>query len=63
MHFYAWKKGLKTGIYYLRTRAPVMAQKFTIDPELQKAAAKSEQQRILRKQSDKQDQECTMCGS
>jgi ribonucleoside-diphosphate reductase alpha chain len=67
MHFYAWKKGLKTGIYYLRTRAPVMAQKFTIDPELQKAASKSEQQRILRKQSDKQsdkqDQECTMCGS
>jgi ribonucleoside-diphosphate reductase alpha chain len=43
MHFYAWKKGLKTGLYYLRTRAPVMAQKFTIDPELQREAAKSEQ--------------------
>ena len=26
MHFYSWKQGLKTGIYYLRTRAPVMAQ-------------------------------------
>jgi ribonucleoside-diphosphate reductase alpha chain len=34
MHFYAWKKGLKTGCYYLRTKAPVMAQKFTIDPRL-----------------------------
>jgi ribonucleoside-diphosphate reductase alpha subunit len=32
MHFYAWKKGLKTGCYYLRTKAAVMAQKFTIDP-------------------------------
>ena len=34
MHFYAWKKGLKTGCYYLRTKAPVAAQKFTIDPRL-----------------------------
>jgi len=34
MHFYAWKKGLKTGCYYLRTKAPVMAQKFTVDPKL-----------------------------
>ncbi len=31
MHFYAWKKGLKTGCYYLRTKAAVMAQKFTVD--------------------------------
>lgn len=30
MHFYAWEKGLKTGIYYLRTRAAASAQKFTI---------------------------------
>jgi ribonucleoside-diphosphate reductase alpha chain len=61
MHFYAWKQGLKTGIYYLRTRAPVMAQKFTIDPDLQKAAIKSEQQRKLRKSSS--DEECTMCSA
>ena len=62
MHFYSWKKGLKTGIYYLRTRAPVMAQKFTIDPDLQKAAAKSEQQRMMKKNSG-EEEECTMCGS
>ena len=61
MHFYAWKQGLKTGIYYLRTRAPVMAQKFTIDPDLQKAAIKSEQQRKLRKSYE--DEECTMCSA
>jgi ribonucleoside-diphosphate reductase alpha chain len=33
MHFYGWKKGLKTGCYYLRTKAAVMAQKFTVDPK------------------------------
>ena len=62
MHFYGWKQGLKTGLYYLRTRAPVMAQKFTIDPELQKEAAKSEQMRLIRKNAS-EDQECTMCSS
>jgi len=61
MHFYSWKKGLKTGLYYLRTRAPVMAQKFTIDPDLQKAAEKSEQDRILRKNAN--EEECTMCSA
>ena len=33
MHFYAWKKGLKTGIYYLRRRPKHQAQQFTIEPE------------------------------
>jgi ribonucleoside-diphosphate reductase alpha chain len=32
MHFYAWKKGLKTGCYYLRTKAAAKAQQFTIEP-------------------------------
>jgi ABC-type sulfate transport system permease subunit len=31
LHFYAWKKGLKTGMYYLRTRAAADAIKFTVD--------------------------------
>lgn len=31
MHFYAWKKGLKTGMYYLRTNAAADAIKFTLD--------------------------------
>jgi ribonucleoside-diphosphate reductase alpha chain len=39
MHFYSWRKGLKTGCYYLRTKAPVAAQKFTVDPRLQAALA------------------------
>lgn len=61
MHFYSWKQGLKTGIYYLRTRAPVMAQKFTVDPELQKAAEKSEQDRLHKKYAP--DEGCTMCSA
>jgi ribonucleoside-diphosphate reductase alpha chain len=32
MHMYAWKKGLKTGCYYLRTKAVASAQKFTVEP-------------------------------
>jgi len=34
MHFYAWKKGLKTGMYYLRTQAAVDATKFTVDAKV-----------------------------
>jgi ribonucleoside-diphosphate reductase alpha chain len=33
MHFYSWKKGLKTGIYYLRRKAKHQAQMFSIEPE------------------------------
>jgi ribonucleotide reductase alpha subunit len=31
MHFYGWKKGLKTGMYYLRTKAATDAIKFTVE--------------------------------
>jgi len=31
MHYYAWKKGLKTGMYYLRTRPAAQAIQFTVD--------------------------------
>lgn len=41
MHFYGWKQGLKTGCYYLRSKAPVMAQKFTVDPRLLQGTAES----------------------
>lgn len=33
MHFYGWKRGLKTGIYYLRRKAKHQAQQFTIEPK------------------------------
>jgi ribonucleotide reductase alpha subunit len=42
MHFYSWKKGLKTGIYYLRRKAKHQAQQFTIEPELKEVQEKDE---------------------
>ena len=36
MHFYSWQKGLKTGMYYLRSKAKAKAQQFTMDPKLSK---------------------------
>lgn len=38
MHFYGWKKGLKTGMYYLRTRPAAQAVQFTVDQSVLKAA-------------------------
>jgi len=42
MHFYAWKSGLKTGMYYLRTKAAVDAIKFTLDNSKKKEAPVAE---------------------
>lgn len=42
MHFYGWKKGLKTGMYYLRTRPAAQAIQFTIDQTTLKAAKMQE---------------------
>jgi ribonucleoside-diphosphate reductase alpha chain len=39
MHVYAWKQGLKTGCYYLRTKAAASAQKFTVEPECKSCSA------------------------
>jgi ribonucleoside-diphosphate reductase alpha subunit len=46
MHFHSWKKGLKTGCYYLRTKAPVAAQKFTVDPRLLSAISNNTTQAV-----------------
>jgi ribonucleoside-diphosphate reductase subunit M1 len=48
LHFHAWKKGLKTGMYYLRTRAAADAIKFTVDQE---ALSKRRSERILKNAS------------
>jgi len=55
MHFYAWKLGLKTGCYYLRTKAPVTAQKFTVDPRLL-ATIQGSNQHILEGDQDTDDE-------
>jgi ribonucleoside-diphosphate reductase alpha chain len=37
MHFYAWEQGLKTGMYYLRTKAAADAIKFTVEKQAEVA--------------------------
>ncbi|WP_017730096.1 ribonucleoside-diphosphate reductase subunit alpha [Nafulsella turpanensis] len=43
MHFYAWKKGLKTGMYYLRTKAAASAIQFTVEKQKQQEQITAEQ--------------------
>jgi ribonucleoside-diphosphate reductase alpha chain len=66
MHFYGWKKGLKTGMYYLRTKAATDAIKFTVDKVAasQKMTAQSveDQQAAIACSLDDPDN-CEMCGS
>lgn len=50
MHFYSWKKGLKTGIYYLRRKAKHQAQQFTIEPE-------------KKSNNEEHDEICEMCSA
>jgi ribonucleoside-diphosphate reductase alpha subunit len=47
MHFFGWSKGLKTGEYYLRTKAKAAPQQFTIEPD----------------KNQEDDEECLMCGA
>ncbi|MFM2037536.1 MAG: hypothetical protein RL432_475 [Bacteroidota bacterium] len=44
MHFYGWEKGLKTGMYYLRTKAATDAIKFTIDKRVVEEPTKTEEE-------------------
>ncbi|KAJ3089976.1 Ribonucleoside-diphosphate reductase large subunit [Quaeritorhiza haematococci] len=48
MHFYGWKKGLKTGMYYLRTRPAADAIKFTVDASLMKVHQENERTALTR---------------
>jgi ribonucleotide reductase alpha subunit len=52
MHMYAWKKGLKTGMYYLRTKSATNAVKVTLSSEYEK-----------KNPVECTDEVCTMCSS
>ena len=73
MHFYAWKKGLKTGMYYLRTKAATDAIKFTVDkkykeqPQGEQAAAAAKPEEMTYEQqvqacSIENGPDCEMCS-
>ena len=73
MHFYAWKSGLKTGMYYLRTKSAVNAIKFSLSSDKKEnpkgvAAAEdapltSEELKQMLIQSQNNPDDCEMCGS
>jgi ribonucleoside-diphosphate reductase alpha subunit len=69
MHFYGWKKGLKTGMYYLRTQAAADSIKFSIDKEqLEKIKNDEEMEKQNIEQaktfcSIENKDECTMCSA
>jgi ribonucleotide reductase alpha subunit len=60
MHFYSWKKGLKTGIYYLRRKAKHQAQQFTIEPE-QKHDSTNNSSNI--NNTEEKDEICESCSA
>jgi len=53
MHFYSWKQGLKTGIYYLRRKAKHQAQQFTLEPDKNNQG----------KNGQENDEICEMCSA
>ena len=65
MHFYGWKAGLKTGMYYLRTKSATDAIKFTIDKAaISEPVAKTEEERMAEISCSLDDPDnCVSCGS
>lgn len=73
MHFYAWKLGLKTGMYYLRTKAAAKAIQFTVDKTKLKQQTETPQEEETPKSEEenmaamvcslKNRDDCVMCGS
>lgn len=61
MHFYAWQKGLKTGMYYLRTRPKADAIKFTVNQEQLIAERKAGKENLASQGED--DEVCLNCGA
>ncbi len=55
IHFLGWKKGLKTGMYYLHSKPATNSQTFTIDPDLER--------KIVEENSEIEEKECLMCSS
>ena len=60
MHFYGWEKGLKTGMYYLRTKAATDAIKFTVDKDVIAQTTSKAKDEIACSLDDPDD--CEMCS-
>lgn len=60
MHFYAWEKGLKTGMYYLRTKPAAETIKFTVEQQKEKDHQKDNQEDVM---VCTREAGCVSCGS
>ena len=63
MHFYAWEKGLKTGIYYLRRKAKHQAQQFTIEPDIKEIGEKEFGEKEFGEKEFGEKDICDMCSA
>ncbi|KAI5191993.1 ribonucleoside-diphosphate reductase subunit M1 [Nematocida minor] len=63
MHFYGWKKGLKTGTYYLRTKPSQAAIKFTVDKQQAQEFLQKQEEEKGRSEGCPIDGDCLSCGS
>lgn len=61
MHFYAWKKGLKTGMYYLRSKPALQAQKVTTKIDSEVAKEYTNEEALVCSIDNPED--CIACGS
>lgn len=64
MHFYAWEKGLKTGMYYLRTKSATDAIKFTVDTDVLKEQMEKSEAELAAQVACSIDNpdDCIMCS-
>lgn len=62
MHFYAWNKKLKTGMYYLRQKV-ITGGKFSVDPELEKRLRSSNQNQSSSNIPLNENTDCEMCSA
>jgi ribonucleoside-diphosphate reductase alpha chain len=61
MHFYAWEKGLKTGMYYLRSKPASAAKAITVEEKQEKPDAEMDEAALVC--SLENPESCEMCGS
>jgi ribonucleoside-diphosphate reductase alpha chain len=63
MYIYCWKKGLKTGCYYLRSQSGADAVKFTVDVDILKNEKKKRMQELMSNYNQSMEEECTVCSA
>ncbi|KAG5191589.1 ribonucleotide reductase [Tribonema minus] len=63
LHFYAFKRGLKTGMYYLRTRPKADAIQFTVDQVALKASKDKLRAAAVAASSEEEEEDCISCGA